>query len=35
MGVYSAFVFKNMGYKGLISKAMLPVAVFGVGYKAI
>ena len=33
MGIYTAFIFRNMGYKGLVSRTMLPVVVFGVGYK--
>lgn len=35
MSGYTAYVFKSHGYSGLVSKAMLPVAVIGVGYKAV
>ncbi len=33
MSLYTAYVFRTMGYSGLVSKAMLPVAAIGVGYK--
>jgi hypothetical protein len=35
MGGYSAYVFRFHGYQGLISRAMLPVVVLGVGFKAV
>ena len=35
MGAYSLYVFRSVGYQGLISKAMLPVVAMGVGYKVL
>jgi hypothetical protein len=35
MGGYSTYVFKSLGYKGFVSKAMIPVAGLAVGYKAV
>ena len=35
MGGYSFYVFRGMGYQGLVSKAMLPVVALGAGYKAV
>lgn len=35
MGGYTTYVFKSFGYKGLVSKAMIPVVALGVGYKAV
>ena len=33
MGLYTAYLFRSMGYKGLVSKAILPAVILGVGYK--
>jgi len=35
MAGYTAYVFRSTGYQGIVSKAMLPVAVLGLGYKAV
>jgi hypothetical protein len=35
MAAYSAYVFRSLGYSGLVSKAILPVVVLGVGFKAV
>lgn len=35
MGVYTAYVFRSFGYKGLISKAMIPAVGIAVGYKVV
>jgi hypothetical protein len=35
MSVYTAYVFRSLGYKGLVSKAIIPVAGFAVGYKVV
>ena len=35
MGLYSVYVFRSLGYQGLVSKAMLPAVVIGVGVKVV
>ena len=35
MGGYSAYVFRSLGYKGLYSKAMIPLVALGVGYRVV
>lgn len=32
---YTAYVFRSLGYKGLISKAMIPAVGIAVGYKVV
>lgn len=35
IGGYSAYVFRSFGYKGLVSKAMIPALALFAGYKAV
>ena len=35
MSVYSAYLFRTMGYQGFATKAVAPVIVIGVAYKAV
>ncbi len=35
MAGYSTYVFRSLGYKGLASKAMLPLVGLAVGYKGV
>ena len=35
MGGYTAYVFRSLGYQGLVSKAILPVVGLAAGYKAV
>ena len=35
IGGYTTYVFRSFGYKGLVSKAMIPVVALVAGYKAV
>ena len=35
IGGYTTYVFRSFGYKGLVSKAMIPAVALVAGYKAV